>query len=109
MSYITTFDAAFWTSIVLAAAVYCYQYFCSDHCVRLVHGLVKRYGLIKLSVAYAVVTIAAAIGWFMWSVKGTSTAMFWATVFTIVLYPLVRKFYITVMERNIASFEKIGL
>lgn len=109
MSYITTFDAAFWTSVIMAVAMYSYQYFFSDHCVRMVLKLIKKYSLIKLNIAYAAITILGMIGFFYWSVKGTTTSIFWGFVLMAVFYPVIRKFSIALMERNYASFEKINL
>lgn len=74
MSYITTFDAAFYTAIalyVLALLVHRIPGF-TEKMVKLASSHTKTF----LAVSYTV-SIAQAVVFFWWSTKGTTTCMFW--------------------------------
>lgn len=87
MSYITTFDAAFWTSIALFVVM--------QLAMPKLIGPATAFAIkhFKTYIALiATITISTIVLWFWWSVEGTTTSMFWGTIACVIFFkPLMKQ------------------
>lgn len=95
MEYFTTFNATFFTAVALFLV--CEIFFASIFKATVSFTMNH---LALASVLHVVLTIATVIGWFYWSVPGTTTTMFWGFLVMLVLHKPLTK-------RRMAKIEKI--
>ncbi len=101
MSYITTFDAAFWTSFASFFVGTLLQYFFGHKILMWTLKHPKTSAIVN-----AAIGIGAVAFWFSWSVKGTTTAVFVATIIGIVFYKQLVKFNLKCAEHTLSALSK---
>ena len=86
MSYITTFNATFFTAMIsfIFAEIFFAQLFKA--------GILFTTNYPRLALVLpGIIGILSVIGWFVWSVEGTVTAAFWGAVMTALFYKPITK------------------
>ena len=101
MSYITTFDAAFWTSFASFFVGTLLQYLFGHKILMLALKYPKTSAAVN-----AAIGIGAVIFWFSWSVKGTTTAIFVASIVGVVFYKQLAKFNEKCAERTFSALSE---
>lgn len=107
MSYITTFDAAFWTSVVAMFAFIGYTYFFNKHYVSVMINVIENVSY-KWFIGFVCgVMLLATVGLFIWSPQGAVTSMFWSTIALVVLYKPYMSLINKITAMGIDNLDKI--
>ena len=107
MTYITTFDTVFWTTVALTLVFFGYTYFFNKHYVSVIIKVIENVSYKWFVGLVTGVMTVIAIGFFIWSPQGMVTSMFWSTIAMLFLYKPYAALNAKIVEMGLENLDKL--